>query len=82
VDELASYLTQLQGRFGKPVEIFVQLVPPFVVLKTLLPEEYPEKVTIAVSGSVGLTSTRVMEADPTGSVPVTVVQDVPPLVVL
>ena len=62
--------------------MFVHDVPPLIVLKTLFPEEYPEKVTIATSGSVGFTSTRVMDALATGSVPVTVVHAPPPFTVL
>ena len=65
------------GKLGSPVEMFVQVVPPSVVLKTLSPSLYPEKVTQTLSGSVLETARFVGEALPTGKVPAISVQEVP-----
>ena len=55
---------------------------PLVVTNTLLPFEYPLKTTHALLGSAGSMQINSGAAEPTGTVPVTAFQVVPPSVVL
>ena len=68
--------------FGKFEVKLVHDVPPFAVIKTLLPAEYPLKTTHALLGSEGSIVINSGEAEPTGTAPVTFVQVAPALVVL
>ena len=75
-------MMQLTGKFGKPVEIFVQVQPPSVVANTLLFAEYPENVTNTLLASVLSTTILVICATPVGKLDEIVDQLVPPFTVL
>ena len=62
--------------------MFVQVDPPFVVTNTLLPAEYPEKVTKTFVASKLSTAILVICADAVGKPAVILAQVVPLFVVL
>src|SRR5215831_11051235 len=72
--------TTLTGRLGKPAERLFQVRPPSIVPKTFLSDPYPENVTHARRGSVGLTARLLSAASANGRLPVIVCQVWPPSV--